>query len=417
MKAYPEYKDSGVEWIGEIPSHWDNSPIKRLFVFSKKIAGEEYQKYKVLSLTLKGIIYRDMDSLMGKFHSDMRTYQIVEPDSIVLCLFDMDVTPRLVGYSDKVGIITSAYKILEPLPKVCAKYYFYNFLVQNNNKYLISRGTGLRTTLTKDQLGALHILLPPIQEQQAIAKYLDTKTTQIDELISKKKKLIELLAEERTAIINQAVTKGIDPDVKMKDSGVEWIGDIPSHWEVKKLKYVFDSLNSIRVPLSSDERGVMLNKKFDYYGASGIIDKVENYLFDDELILIGEDGANLLTRNKRLAFIAKGKFWVNNHAHILKPKKGSINYLVELLELCDYTVNVTGSAQPKLTQDALLSLQIIFPPIEEQQAIVNYIETETIRIDKLTENYKKEIELLTDYKAALISEVVTGKVDVRGWDG
>jgi type I restriction enzyme, S subunit len=184
------------------------------------------------------------------------------------------------------------------------------------------------------------------------------------------------------------------------------------HWEVKKLKYVFDSKNTIRVPLNAEERGNMENKIYDYYGASGVIDFVDNYLFDEETILIGEDGANLLTRSKRLAFIARGKYWVNNHAHILKPKNGNIEYLCELLELIDYTEYVSGSAQPKLTQEALMSINIFEPPIEEQNLIFNFLKMEFTRIDTIISKAEQEITLLKEYKTALISEVVTGKVKV-----
>lgn len=256
---------------------------------------------------------------------------------------------------------------------------------------------------------------PEIEEQKAIAAFLAEKTAQIDQALEKTKQLISLLQEEKSAVINEAVTKGINPKAPMKDSGIEWIGEIPEHWEVKKLKYELKSLNNIRVPLSSEERGRMDIKEYDYYGASGVIDKVDEYLFDEDLILIGEDGANLLTRSKRLVFIATGKYWVNNHAHILKPIRGNLKYFSELLETYDFSVWVTGSAQPKLTSDNLANIPIIFPPIKEQNEITRYIESENTRINKEIELAQKEIELLKEYREALISEAVTGKIDVRDY--
>jgi type I restriction enzyme, S subunit len=166
------------------------------------------------------------------------------------------------------------------------------------------------------------------------------------------------------------------------------------------------------VPLSAEERGKMLNREYDYYGASGVIDKVENHLFDEPLLLIGEDGANLVTRNTRLSFIASGKYWVNNHAHILKPKFGVLEYYCELMELCDYSIWISGSAQPKLTSENLMNIQIIVPSEEEQQSIVHHIQTECARIDAKKAKTEKLIELLAEYRTALISEVVTGKVKV-----
>ncbi|MCD4787037.1 MAG: restriction endonuclease subunit S, partial [Desulfobacterales bacterium] len=255
--------------------------------------------------------------------------------------------------------------------------------------------------------------IPPIQEQKTVCYYLDRKTAQIDNLISKKQKLIELLKEERAATINQAVTKGLNPDAPMKDSGIEWLGKVPEHWEVKRLKYVIALFDHKRVPLSGEERGKMTNKIYDYYGASGIIDRVDNYIFDGEYILIGEDGANLLARNSPLAFKAIGKFWVNNHAHILKPKYGSLDYFTNLLESIDYTIWVSGSAQPKLTAENLANIEIVEPPLKDQTMIVQFIEEKTLKIDNYISKIYQKIELLKEYRTALISEAVTGKIDVR----
>jgi len=196
-----------------------------------------------------------------------------------------------------------------------------------------------------------------------------------------------------------------------KDSGIEWIGEILEHWEVKKLKYEFDFLNHKRVPLSSEERGKMKNKVFDYYGASGVIDKVEDYIFDEPLILIGEDGANLLSRSTRLAFIAEGKYWVNNHAHIVKPKFGSLEYMVELLELIDYSIYVTGSAQPKLTLENLTNILIPCPPQEEQTSIAQYLDKKTALIGQTIAKKEKLIALLEEERKALINEAVTKGID------
>jgi type I restriction enzyme S subunit len=315
--------------------------------------------------------------------------------------------PLLQNY--RVGHFSSAIK-----NRICDDFIFWVM----SSEYLVSqiffqmRETG-QPNIGMDDFGRMKITLPPISEQQSIANYLDHKTTQIDILISKKQQFIALLQEERIAVINQAVTKGLDSSVKMKDSGIEWLGVIPEHWEVKKLGFIFKSLNTKRIPLSAEERGVMNSRIYDYYGASGVIDKVENFLFDEDLILIGEDGANLLTRSKRLVFIASGKYWVNNHAHIIKPINGNINYYCEFLELIDYSVYVSGSAQPKLTQEALMSIKIIEPPLIEQNNIYSFVKTETEKIDTIISKTQQEIELLKEYKIALISEVVTGKVDVR----
>ena len=194
---------------------------------------------------------------------------------------------------------------------------------------------------------------------------------------------------------------------RYKDSGIEWIGEIPEHWNVKKLKYVLESKNSQRIPISSEIRAKMTNKKYDYYGASGIIDKVDDYLFSEPLILVGEDGANLLTRSSRLAFIAKGFYWVNNHAHILKPKSGNIRYLTELLETIDYSIWISGSAQPKLTSECLMNIGICLPPPNEQTAIAAYLDQKTAEIDALIAKKKRLLELYEEEKTAIINHAVT----------
>jgi type I restriction enzyme S subunit len=199
----------------------------------------------------------------------------------------------------------------------------------------------------------------------------------------------------------------------MKESGVEWIGKVPKVWEVKKLKYCLKLLDNRRRPLSGEERSHMSERAFDYYGASGIIDKVEDFIFDEDLILVAEDGANLLSRSTPLAFIARGKYWVNNHAHILKPlKQNSLGYFGYQLQLFDYTPLISGSAQPKLTGDRLKNIFLIVPPIEEQKKIVQYIDTETATIDETIALIEKSIALLEEYKTSLILHVVTGKIKI-----
>lgn len=210
------------------------------------------------------------------------------------------------------------------------------------------------------------------------------------------------------------MTRGLDPKVKFKPSGVEWIGEIPGHWEVSRVKREFHCLNNRRVPLSATERGAMKQRMYDYYGASGAIDKVDDYIYDDELLLIAEDGANLVLRNLQLAIIARGKFWVNNHAHILKPKRGNIEFLAHYLEQIDYRPWISGAAQPKLTKDRLMAISIAVPSPKEQDAIVEFIKQETATIDYTITRAQREIELMREYRTRLISDVVTGQVDVRG---
>ena len=182
-----------------------------------------------------------------------------------------------------------------------------------------------RYGLSHDDILSTNVPLPPLDEQAAIVRYLDHTDELIGRYISAKERLIALLQEQRQAVIQQAVTQGLDPNARLKPSDIPWLGEVPAHWEISRTKNEFQSLNHRRVPLSATERGSMSLRRYDYYGASGVIDSVESFLFDDDLLLIAEDGANLVLRNSPLAIIARGKFWVNNHAHILKPRRGNLN--------------------------------------------------------------------------------------------
>ena len=263
------------------------------------------------------------------------------------------------------------------------------------------------------QLKYLWLALPPLAEQAAIVRYLDDADQRVREYVSAKERLIALLEEERQAIIHQAVTGGLDPNVRLKPSGVEWLGDVPEHWEISRVKNEFYSLNHRRVPLSAEERGTMAIRRYDYYGASGVIDKVEDYLFDDDLLLIAEDGANLVLRNLPLAIIARGKFWANNHAHILKPRRGNLEFLTQLMETINYTPWISGAAQPKLTQDRLMNITVAVPSRNEQDTIMTHVEQQTFPMINAIDHARRQVELIQEYRTRLIADVVTGKLDVR----
>ena len=278
-------------------------------------------------------------------------------------------------------------------------------------------GSGFNRLYTPE-FGGVPVTVPPMREQSAIVRFLDHADRRIRRYIRAKEKLIALLEEQKQAIIHQAVTGRIDvrtgqPYPAYKPSGVAWLGDIPEKWDVSRVKTEFECLNHRRLPLSGTERGVMTLRKYDYYGASGIIDQVDDYLFDDELLLIAEDGANLVLRNLPLAIIARGKYWVNNHAHILKPRRGRLEFLAELMEGLNYMPWISGAAQPKLTQDRLMSIAIAVPPRDEQDRIVSYVLSETRRPSAAISRARREVELLREYRTRLIADVVTGKLDVR----
>lgn len=413
LKSYPDYKESGLPWLGQMPTHWHVVPNRGLVRRRKVLVGRRYSEHQLLSLTKQGVIVRDISTGKGKFSSDMRTSQEVRNGDLVFCLFDVPETPRTVGLSRHDGMITSAYTVLEWLGRGSADYFELFYRAMDDRKLLSPLYSGLRNTISYDRFAGTKTPEPPLNEQAAIVRFLDWANGRLERAIQAKRKVIALLNEQKQAIIHRAVTRGLDLSVPLKPSGIPWLGDIPRHWEVSRVKNEFQCLNTQRVPLNAVERGAMTSRNYDYYGASGVIDKVDNYLFDGELLLIAEDGANLVLRNLPLAIIARGKFWVNNHAHILKPRGGNIGYLSHLLETLNYEPWISGAAQPKLTQDRLMSISIAVPPREEQDVIVQHASQHVAPLRTTMSRLEREIELLREYRTRLVADVVTGKLDVR----
>ncbi|HBC3426459.1 TPA: restriction endonuclease subunit S [Vibrio parahaemolyticus] len=418
-KTYPDYKESGIDWLYDIPAHWKTIPVGRCYHRVKRTG---FESEELLS------VYRDhgvipkssRDDNNNKASDDLSPYQLVCENNLVMN--KMKAWQGSIAISEYRGIVSPAYFVYEPFKHtesiVYPKYVHYLLRHPIYITQYMSRSKGIRVNqwdLDPESFQSIELLLPLKEEQQKIINFLDYETAKIDTLIDKQEKLIELLKEKRQAVISHAVTKGLNPDVPMKDSGVEWLGDVPEHWVVTSIKRELKSLDSRRIPLSADERGKRTGE-YRYYGASGVIDFIDDYIFDEPTVLVGEDGANLLNRNTPLAFSAHGQYWVNNHAHILSPLDGLVDYWAEVIEIIDVTPIVSGSAQPKLTAEALNNLKISFPAsLEERQTIEKFICIQQSKYDQLMRKAKNQVELLKERKTALISAAVTGKIDVRDW--
>lgn len=413
---YEAYKDSGVEWLGEVPEHWRFKPIWSLFHRTKKTGYPDEQLLSVYR-NFGVIIKSSRDDNFNKPSDDLSNYQLVEPGD--LTINKMKAWQGSVAISDFRGIVSPAYHIYSPKHDQDSRYLHHLFRCSEYITGYLANSKGIRVNqwdLEPQQHSRMPVLLPPLSEQTQIARFLDHETARIDALITEQQRLIELLKEKRQAVISHAVTKGLDPTVPMKDSGVEWLGEVPEHWEVSKIKYEFENLDSKRIPLSAEERGGKQGA-YAYYGASGIIDYIDDYIFDDDLVIVSEDGANLVMRNYPIAFVANGKYWVNNHAHIIKPLRDSnVDYWAQLIELADLTAFISGSAQPKFTAEALGNLSIAFPPTVEERTKINDVLRKKIgEAERLLSQSKQNISLLQERRSALISAAVTGKIDVRGW--
>jgi type I restriction enzyme S subunit len=413
LKPYSETRDSGLPWLGDIPAHWEIKRNGSLFQ-QRNAVGEP--DWPILEVSLRtGVRIREFGSTKRKqVMSDKAKYKCATKGDFVYNM--MRMWQGAAGIAPVDGLVSPAYVVAKPLPHTNPAYFASLFRTDDYLAEIDSFSRGIvkdRNRLYWDQFKQIPTPCPPPEEQAAIARFLAWATNRLDRAIGAKRRIIALLQEQKQAIIHRAVTRGLDPSVPLKDSGIPWLGEIPEHWEVTRVKSEFGCLNFRRIPLSTTERGKMKLRQYDYYGASGIIDKVDEYIFDDNLILIAEDGANLVNRNLPLAIIARGKYWVNNHAHILMPRKGSLEYLAALLECMDYRPWISGAAQPKLTQDRLMSIRIALPPPEEQSRIVEVFNKEAAPIELSIRELLQEVNLLREYRTRLIADVVTGKLDVR----
>lgn len=420
MKTYEDYQPSFINGIDVIPLNWREAPIKQLVEINPESLGEKTEAELQISYIDIGNVnsYGEIEEIQQLIFKDApsRARRIVRKGDVLVSTVRTYLKAIAAVESDEENLIASTgFAVLRADEKnVAASYLKYAVRGGYFIEAVVANSTGVSyPAISSTIFSNIKLVLPSYDEQRAIAAYLDRKTAQLDTLLAQKEALLRMLNQKRQALINEAVTQGLDPGAPRKPSGVAWLGDVPAHWEVKKLKYVMDFFNTVRVPLSAEERGLMTNPMYDYYGASGAIDKVDNYHFDGEYILLAEDGANLLSRSSPLAFKATGKFWVNNHAHILRPKDGNLDYYINLLESLDYTIYVTGSAQPKLTMGNLANVSLPVPPVQEQHEIQHYLHRISSQLMSVENQIHTQIKTLKAYRQSLISEVVTGKVDVR----
>ena len=402
-------KDSGIEWIGEIPEGWEVGQIGQLY--SERRTKVSDKNYPPLSVTMKGILPQLSTAAKTDAHDDRK----------LVCKGDFAINSRSdrrgsCGISEQDGSISLINTVLQPRGEMNPGYYNWLFHTSMFADEFYKWGHGivddLWTTGWSD-MKKIGVPIPSKCEQKQLAEHLNFECSHIDSILSKTRASIEEYKKLKQAIITQAVTKGVRGEREMKDSGVEWIGEINHRFSLIKLKYICSILDQYRKPISADKRSQSGSVLYDYYGASGAIDKIDDYTIDDHVMLIGEDGANLRMRNLPLMYEVNGKAWINNHAHILKPtERVDFYYLFYALEELDINPYITGSAQPKLSQEKLQNIWVPLPDLEEQQEIATYIRSKCVEIDKLIAKKEQLVKELESYKKSLIYEVVTGKREV-----
>ena len=419
-----QMKDSGIEWIGKIPKTWEVKRLKNLctsnesmiadgdWIESPDISDEGIRYYTTGNIG-DGVFKNQGNGFISESTFNKLNCTAVYPGDLVFSRLNNPIGRAcIIPNNYPICIVAVDNVIVRPDSKYDKRFLVYISMCPGyqETNMLIARGTTMQR-MSRSQLQNVDMPIPPLADQQRIADYLDENCGEIDSLIGLQEQMIEKLKAYKQSVITEAVTKGLDPNAKLVPSGIDWIGEIPEHWDIIKVGFIFDNLDNLREPISAEMRE-RNNPQYDYYGASGVIDKIDHYNVDDKVLLIGEDGANLVMRNLPLIYKAEGKFWVNNHAHILKPRKDDYDFMAHALEACNYRDYITGSAQPKLSQENLSRVQLPVPPLSEQQAIASYLDSKCSDIDRLIALKQQKIETLKDYKKSVIYEAVTGKTEI-----
>lgn len=431
MKRYDSYKDSGVEWIGDIPSHWDVNKLFRLFKINTGFTPSTTNSEFYDNGSYDWINISDLESKYVSTSKTKLTEVAVQGKEIVpkgSLLYSFKLSVGKMAFADKDLYTNEAIFSIYPDDNINLNYYYYlldRILIHNSNENIYGA-----KILNQELIKASKLIVPSKIEQTAIANYLDQKTTQVDDLIAKKERLIQLLEEERTAIINQAVTKGLDPNVPMKDSGIEWLGKIPEHWELMRIGslsqcitgYAFKSENfsfveGIKIVRGDNvtEDSLRWGDKTRYWNEySEVLDRFQ--LQQDDIV-IGMDGSKV---GKNYAFIKESDLPLLLVQRVARIRSNSeliakwIHFNIGTYNF-KYYINLskTDPAIPHITLKNITSYPICIPNIDELNQIIKELNSKLKKLDETIENTKNETELLKEYKTALISEVVTGKVDVR----
>ena len=408
-----EMKDSGIPWVGKIPAEWKSVPNKYV-MFKVKVIQPVYKGEDILSLTMNGVIIRDLDA-GGKMPSSFDGYQKLTPGNLLMCLFDYDVTPRCIGIIKNSGLTSPAYSQFVLKDNNIPGYYYFYYLMVDEDKCILPLAKNLRHSFTEEQLGIIKVPVPSIPEQKRIASYLNSKCSQIDALVADITKEIELLKEYRKSVIYEAVTKGLDPNVEMKDSGTEWLKNIPADWKVGKIQGLY-FLRNTKVsdrdyePLSVTKDGIL--PQLDSAAKT-------NAHEDRKLVRKGDFAINSRSDRRGSCGISDRDGSVSLINTILAPtvnmNPGYYNWLFHTTEFADefykWGHGIVDDLWTTNWQD-MKKILMPSPSLQEQQIIANFLDSKCSEINSLISEKQQQIEKLTEYKKSLIYEYVTGKKEV-----
>ncbi len=413
MNRYESYKDSGIPWLGEVPEHWE---VKKINHVIKKIGDTDHYMPETVDNGIPYLMTGDLQELVSQINFDnckkvnfdefvkLSKKIKTQRDDLILARYATIGTVSYVDIDDDFLVSYSCVTIKSNqiiLNGLFLFYYFKSSIFLNGIEAITNTNT--QGNVGIDDLKKLKFALPPLSEQTAIAHYLDTKLGEIDALIGKQQTLLEKLAEQRTAVITHAVTKGLNPAAPMKNSGVEWLGDVPAHWEVKRLKFL------AKIQNGADYKHIEANEGYPVIGSGGQFAYASCYLYKGESVLLGRKG----TIDKPLYI--NGSFWTVDTMYYTEIFKNTYpKFLYYLTLTVDFERYSTQTALPSMTQIALNNLTFVVPDYEEQATIADYLDQETAKIDRLCDTANQTIGRLKEYRTALITQAVTGKIKVIG---
>ncbi|WP_370765037.1 restriction endonuclease subunit S [Gemmiger formicilis] len=413
-----EMKDSGIEWVGTIPAHWSTMPNK--YVMRKiKVINPTYNGENILSLTVNGVIVRDLEA-GGKMPSSFDGYQILYKGNLLMCLFDYDVTPRCIGLIKDSGVSSPAYSQFVLQRGNDAAYFYYYYLMVDHTKALLHRAKNLRHSFTEEQLGAIKVPVPPIAEQERIADFLDSQCSQIDAISADIQKEIETLEQYKRSLVFEAISKGINGEKTANASSDIW-KEIPQSWKLVDIKYLFEIVKRMAGRegyniLSVTQKGLKVK---DISGNQGQI--AENYsgyqfVFPSDYVMNHMD---LLT-----GWIdCSDQFGVTSpdyRVFRLRDKTQNDTEYYKYVMQCCYMCRIFYSlgqgvstlGRWRLQTSAFMNFKVPVPPLHEQKEIARYLNDKCKEIELSIEQKRKQLELLSSYKKSLIYEYVTGKKEV-----
>lgn len=425
-----QMKDSGIEWIGQIPEEWNIWPTKRFFRHTKMLAGEQVDSYERLALTMNGVIKRSKDDSEGLQPEKFDTYQVLRENELVFKLIDLaNVKTSRVGLSPYTGIVSPAYIILTN-DNEDNRFYYYYFMSMYYNEIFNNLGdNGVRSSLNAQDLLNIPMVDIPSSLQKRIADFLDEKCGMIDRYIEKQQQVIEKLKAYKQSVITEAVTKGLNPDVPMKDSGLKYKLDMPAHWENRKVI----SILAMRVVDGAHESPELFDEGVPYISATAIVNgKIDfsqkrgfispeycdicdqryvPHLDDILMIKLGASTGQVAmveTTNRFNIWVPLAAIRCNESAY---PKfvyyAFQSDYFIKQMEL-----SWTYGTQQTLGVKTIERLRILIPSVEEQKQIADYLTERCKMIDASIEKYQQIVDKLTVYKKSLIYEAVTGKLEV-----